>query len=270
MKGDGMNKHAPRLTAKQKADLAKLVELPDSEIDLSDIPEATGPEVWDNALSGLFYKPPKVQITLRLDADLLEWFRQDASDGKSNYQTAINAALRKHVMELVKQADLPMLPNVADSAFIAQAVNARERLRHEPDWRPNRAVSSREGPAHVYPYENLPWANRATRLPARVAEEGVRYVTAQPAWDNTSAVIESMRVSGKPILVNEASAYDERVWARANGGPCVCGCGETPMGPDRLFLRGHASSYRRRLRDMWLRAYGMPRSEKLAPKAEGS
>lgn len=265
-----MNKHTPRLTAKQKSDLAKLAALPDSDIDLSDIPEATGLEVWDNAVSGLFYKPPKVQITLRLDADVLEWFRQDAFDGKSSYQTAINAALRRHVMEMVKQANLPMLPNVADSAFIAQAVDVRDRLRHEPDWRPKRAVSSSEGPAYVYPYQNLPSANRAPRPPAKVAEEGVRYVTAQPQWDNVAAVVESMRVSGKPALVDEAAAYDDRLWKRANGGPCVCGCGETPAGRKRLFLRGHASSYRSRLRDMWLRGHGMLRSGKPALTGDGS
>ena len=264
-----MNKYAPKLTARQKAELAKLAELPDDQIDTSDIPEITDPEVWESAVQGLFYKPPKVQITLRLDADVLEWFRQDAVDGKSNYQTAINAALRKHVMEMVKQADLPMAPNVADSAFIAQAVDARDRLRHEPDWQPKRAVSSREGPAHVYPYENLPWVNHAPHAPARVAEEGVLYVTAQPRWDSVAAVVESMRVSGKPELIDEVAAYDERLWQRAKGGPCVCGCGETPSGRNRLFLRGHAPRYLSRLRDMWLRAHGMLRSGKLAPAEDG-
>ena len=68
----------------------------------------------------MFYKPPKVQITLRLDADVLELFRQYAADGKANYQTAINTALRKHVLERGNlRRTCRWYRNVADSAFIA-------------------------------------------------------------------------------------------------------------------------------------------------------
>ena len=270
MKDVGMNKYAPKLPARVKAELAKLAALPDDQIDTSDIPEITDPAVWENAVRGLFYKPPKVQITLRLDADVLEWFRQDAADSKANYQTAINAALRKHVLEAVIQADLPMYRNVADSAFIALAVDIRERLRRDPGWRPKDSASSAEGPAYVYSYQNLPWANRRGAAPQRVAEEGVRYVTAQPDWSNLAGVIESMRTSGIPSLVEEAAAHDERVWERTKGGPCVCGCGETPSGRNRLFCRGHAPRYRGRLRDLWLHAHGMLRSGKPAPTSDGS
>jgi len=41
------------------------------------------------------YKPKKKRITLRLDADVLEWFRKQ--DG--HYQTRINRALRKVMKE---------------------------------------------------------------------------------------------------------------------------------------------------------------------------
>jgi uncharacterized protein (DUF4415 family) len=41
-----------------------------------------------------FYKPIKKPVTLRLDADVLAWFRRDGR----HYQTRINAALRR-VME---------------------------------------------------------------------------------------------------------------------------------------------------------------------------
>jgi uncharacterized protein (DUF4415 family) len=41
-----------------------------------------------------FYKPIKKPVTLRLDADVLAWFRRDGR----RYQTRINAALRR-VME---------------------------------------------------------------------------------------------------------------------------------------------------------------------------
>jgi uncharacterized protein (DUF4415 family) len=40
----------------------------------------------------------KTRITIRLDADILEWFRQQVERaGGGNYQTLINEALRQHV-----------------------------------------------------------------------------------------------------------------------------------------------------------------------------
>jgi len=38
----------------------------------------------------------KERITIRLDADVLAWFRQQV-EGGGNYQTLINAALRGHM-----------------------------------------------------------------------------------------------------------------------------------------------------------------------------
>ncbi len=81
------------LTKKQKADLAALETLPDAQIDTSDIPEVVN---WSDAQRGRFYRPVKKQITLRLDADVLAWFKQTAPGGRG-YQTAINRALRQHV-----------------------------------------------------------------------------------------------------------------------------------------------------------------------------
>jgi uncharacterized protein (DUF4415 family) len=42
--------------------------------------------------------PGKTRITIRLDKDVLEWFRERAhSAGGGNYQTMINEALREYV-----------------------------------------------------------------------------------------------------------------------------------------------------------------------------
>ena len=43
------------------AELMALARLPDAEIDLSDIPEAS-PELWVNAERGRFYKPSKDEV----------------------------------------------------------------------------------------------------------------------------------------------------------------------------------------------------------------
>jgi uncharacterized protein (DUF4415 family) len=42
--------------------------------------------------------PVKTRITIRIDDDLLEWFRDQVHDaGGGSYQTLINSALREHV-----------------------------------------------------------------------------------------------------------------------------------------------------------------------------
>jgi uncharacterized protein (DUF4415 family) len=42
----------------------------------------------------------KTRITIRLDADILDWFRDQVNNmGGGNYQTMINNALRQHVQE---------------------------------------------------------------------------------------------------------------------------------------------------------------------------
>jgi len=74
----------------RKKELERLAEMSEEQIDTSDIPEVRD---WEGALRGRFYRPVKKQVTLRLDADLLEWFR---SQGK-RYQTRINAVLREYM-----------------------------------------------------------------------------------------------------------------------------------------------------------------------------
>jgi uncharacterized protein (DUF4415 family) len=85
----------PTLTDRQKAELERLRSLPDEDIDTSDLPEADE-DFWSRAVRNPFYRPVKQQPTLRLDADLVAWFKAQAPDGKG-YQTAINEALRRHV-----------------------------------------------------------------------------------------------------------------------------------------------------------------------------
>jgi uncharacterized protein (DUF4415 family) len=61
----------------------------DESIDYSEIPELDE-TFWKNAV--VEYPERKKPVTLRLDADILEWFR---STGKG-YQTRINAVLRSY------------------------------------------------------------------------------------------------------------------------------------------------------------------------------
>ncbi|HEY9640451.1 MAG TPA: BrnA antitoxin family protein [Coleofasciculaceae cyanobacterium] len=44
--------------------------------------------------------PGKTRITIRLDDEVLEWFREQARNaGGGNYQTMINEALRQHIQQ---------------------------------------------------------------------------------------------------------------------------------------------------------------------------
>ena len=95
-----MQKDTSDLTAAQRAELDALEALPDDQIDTSDIPETLD---WSGAKRGLFYRPVKQQITLRLDADVVAWFKQQAPGGRG-YQTDINRALRSHVQQAERQA----------------------------------------------------------------------------------------------------------------------------------------------------------------------
>ncbi len=71
--------------------------MPDRDINTSDIPESSG---WSKAVVGKFYRPVKTQVTLRIDANVLNWFK--TRGGK--YQSAVNAALREHVTRKSKKS----------------------------------------------------------------------------------------------------------------------------------------------------------------------
>ena len=90
------------LTRKQKAELKALAALPDEKIDFSDIPP-TSAEFWKSAERGKFYRPVKRQLTLRLDADVVAWFKRRTRGGRG-YQTNINRALREYVLRREKKA----------------------------------------------------------------------------------------------------------------------------------------------------------------------
>ena len=89
-----------KLTREQKAEIEALAALPEEEIDTSDIPEILD---WSDARRGLLYRPVKKQITLRLDADVVAWFRANVPNGRG-YQTEMNRVLREHAAKASKRA----------------------------------------------------------------------------------------------------------------------------------------------------------------------
>ena len=89
-----------KLTQEQKVELGTLANLPDEAIDTSDVPEILD---WSGARRGLLYRPVKQQITLRLDADVVSWFKANVPNGRG-YQTEINRVLREHARRALSQA----------------------------------------------------------------------------------------------------------------------------------------------------------------------
>lgn len=77
------------------AEIDALAALPEDQIKTDDMPEVRD---WSGAKRGVFYRPIKQQITLRLDADLVDWFKNHHPQGEG-YQTSINRALREYVAQ---------------------------------------------------------------------------------------------------------------------------------------------------------------------------
>ena len=78
--------------------IARLKESEDKEIDFSDITEIKN---WSNAIRGKFYRPIKKHVTIRLDADILEWFKRKYPQ----YHTAINNVLRQYIDNTIHKSE---------------------------------------------------------------------------------------------------------------------------------------------------------------------
>lgn len=75
---------------RSKTNWARIDKLRDEEIDFSDIPEQ-GREFFKRAVLRL--PQPKATVTIRLDRQVLEWFKAQGP----RYQTRINALLRAYM-----------------------------------------------------------------------------------------------------------------------------------------------------------------------------
>jgi uncharacterized protein (DUF4415 family) len=81
-------------SSNSQTDWQRLDAMTDEDIDFSDCPEVT-PEMFAKAMvrRGLPVAKAKTQVTLRIDSDVLEWFK---SQGRG-YQTQINQLLRAYM-----------------------------------------------------------------------------------------------------------------------------------------------------------------------------
>jgi uncharacterized protein (DUF4415 family) len=81
------------LPAEQRARIEAVAAMPEDQIDTDDMPEVLD---LSGAERGKFYRPIKRQLTLRVDADVVDWFQRQAPRG--GYQTEMNRVLRAAMM----------------------------------------------------------------------------------------------------------------------------------------------------------------------------
>jgi uncharacterized protein (DUF4415 family) len=93
------------LMPEQVEELRRLEAMGDVGIDTKAIPPAPA-EAWRHARRGpvtraelemmrRFFRPVKEPVSIRLDADILHWFKERS--GGRGWQTEINRALRAHI-----------------------------------------------------------------------------------------------------------------------------------------------------------------------------
>lgn len=92
-----------KLTTRQRQrELKAIAAIHDDRIDTSEIPELTE-EQLSRAVRGQMYRPVKRSVTMRLDADVIAWLKEDGR----GYQTKANALLRKEMLRSYEQKKGP-------------------------------------------------------------------------------------------------------------------------------------------------------------------
>jgi uncharacterized protein (DUF4415 family) len=94
------NKKSTLITRKLQKEikaLSALSALSDDEIDFSDIAELNFDKLG-KPIIGKFYRPIKKPISIRMDSDVLEWFK-----AHSHYQRLINKACRLYMYQHLKK-----------------------------------------------------------------------------------------------------------------------------------------------------------------------
>lgn len=82
----------PPMKSAQQARLKAVAAMPDSDVDYSDMPRQTTTPKWTRP-DALIPSGNMQQVTLRLDADVLSFFKGTGT----RYQSRINAALREYM-----------------------------------------------------------------------------------------------------------------------------------------------------------------------------
>jgi uncharacterized protein (DUF4415 family) len=90
-----------RKSKTDETDYERLVAMTDKDIDFSENPEVP-PEMFARGIvrRGLKPIPRKKQLTLRVDSDVVDWYREQGR----GYQTRINSLLRAYMKEHLRKS----------------------------------------------------------------------------------------------------------------------------------------------------------------------
>ena len=94
----GLSRAPAELSPELLAELQAAAELPDAQINIQD-PDAPEVTDWAGALRGRFYKPRKVQKTLRIDVDVLAFYESQGP----GYLTRMNRDLRAAMLRNLRR-----------------------------------------------------------------------------------------------------------------------------------------------------------------------
>ena len=97
----------PSSSKRSRTNFRRLRSMKDKEILITpEHPEASVKHIVGGVVrSGLRIVPPKASVSLRIDADVLEWFKAQGS----GYQTRINAILRAYRDAAARQLSLELI-----------------------------------------------------------------------------------------------------------------------------------------------------------------
>ncbi len=129
-----------KLRKKQILNLGKLSTLPDSEIDTSDIPPWTHADFSRSVPLSSLYKPRKMQITTRIDADVVEWLKR----GKSHYQSRLNSILRIAMIAETRKPSKARPKQAFQPTVGTAAKRAARKLALKPVYR-NKKTATKKG-----------------------------------------------------------------------------------------------------------------------------
>ena len=90
----------PPISAEERKRLLAVSKQNEENVDASDAPPLSEAEL-QRAVRGRFYRPTKTQVTLRIDAGVIDWFKRNTPQG---YQTDINRVLADYVAAQEKKA----------------------------------------------------------------------------------------------------------------------------------------------------------------------
>ncbi len=99
-----MKKDSTELPSDVQAQIRAVEALPDDEVDTTGAPEILD---WSDARRGVFYRPVKQQITLRLAADIIAWFKANARGNSRRYPDEHQWVLHEHVQRTIRSARWP-------------------------------------------------------------------------------------------------------------------------------------------------------------------